>query len=56
MMPWASNRLSHEEPLFERSTVVRADGTDREQFITTPDKKHRFVARVPEQHGSVGNR
>ena len=56
MMPRASNRIAHEKPLFERSAVVRADGTDREQLIAAPDKQHRFAVRVPEQHGSVRNR
>ena len=55
-MPWASNRIAHEKPLFERSAVVRADGADREHLIAAPGKEHRFAARVPEQHGSVGNR
>jgi hypothetical protein len=55
MVPWASNRIAHEESLIERSTVVRADGTDREQLVATPDKEHRFAERVPEQHGSVRN-
>jgi hypothetical protein len=56
MMPWASNRIAHEKALFERSTVMRADGTDREQFIAAPYKEHRFAERVTEQHGSVRNR
>ena len=41
---------------FERSTVVRAEGTDREHFIAAPSKKHRFAPRVAEQHGSVRDR
>jgi hypothetical protein len=56
MMPRASNRITHKEPLFERSTVVRAEGTDREQFTAAPGKKHRFAAYVAEQHGSVRDR
>jgi hypothetical protein len=43
-------------PLFERRTVARAEGTDREQFIAAPGKKHRFAAYVAEQHGSVRDR
>jgi hypothetical protein len=56
MVPGASNRIAHEKPLFERSTVVRADGTDCEQFIAAPDEEHRLAERVAKQHGSVGNR
>jgi hypothetical protein len=55
MVPWASNRIADEEPLFERSTVVRADGTNREQLVGAPDKEHQFATRVAKQHGSVRN-
>ena len=56
MMPLASNRIAIEKPLFERRAVVRADGPDREHLIAAPGEKHRFALRVPEQHGSIGNR
>ena len=56
MMPRASNRITHKEPLFERSTIVGADGTDREQLIAAPGKEHRLAVRVAEQHGSVRDR
>ncbi len=55
-MPRASNCIAHKEPLFERSTVVRAEGTDREHLIAAPGKKHRLAARVAEQRGSVRDR
>ncbi len=55
-MPGAANRIVDEQPLAQRGAIVRADGTDREQLVAAPDKEHRFAVRVPEQHGSVGNR
>ena len=55
MVPWASNRIADEEPLFERSTVMRADGTNRGQLVAVPDKEHQFATRVAKQHGSVRN-
>ena len=35
---------------------MRAIGADREQLVTPPDKQHRFIARVAEQHGPVMDR
>ena len=48
-------RIADEEPLFERSTVVRADGTNREQLVAAPEKEHQLATRVAKQHGSVRN-
>ena len=56
MVPGASNRIAHEKPLFERSTVVRADGTDREHLIAAPGQEHRLALHMSEQHGSIGYR
>src|SRR5665811_2342866 len=56
MMPLASNRIAIEKPLFERRTVVRADGPDREHLFAAPGKQHRFALRMSEQHGSIGDR
>jgi hypothetical protein len=49
------HRITDEESLFERSTVVRADGTNREQLVAAPDKEHHLATRVGKQHGSVRN-
>jgi hypothetical protein len=56
MMPRATDGIAHEEARFKLSTVVRADGPDREQLIAAPGKKHRLALRVPEQHGSIRDR
>jgi hypothetical protein len=56
MMPRTTNRIADEEPLGKRGAVMCADGADREQFFAAPDKEHRLAVRMPEQHGSVGNR
>jgi hypothetical protein len=47
--------ITDEKSLFERSTVVRADGTNREQLVAAPDKEHQLATRVAKQHGSVRN-
>jgi hypothetical protein len=49
------HRITDEESLFERSTVVRADGTNREQLVAAPDKEHHLATRVAKWHGSVRN-
>ena len=32
---------------------MRAEGTDREQFVAATGKEYRLVADVPEQHGAI---
>jgi hypothetical protein len=38
-MPWTTNCLVHEQSLTERSIIMRALGTDREQLVATPDQE-----------------
>jgi hypothetical protein len=52
---WCHGHITDEESLFERSTVVRADGTNREQLVAAPDKEHHLATRVAKQHGSIRN-
>jgi len=52
-MPWAADRFANQTSLVERRTVMRAKGTNREQFLAATGKDYRFVADVPEQHGAI---
>ena len=56
MVPRTTNSVVHKETVGKRSAIVRAVGTDREQLVALPDKQHRFIARVTEEHGSVRDR
>ena len=53
VMPWAADHFINEKSLIERRTVMRAKGTDREQFAAATGKEHWLVAKVPEQHGTI---
>ena len=55
MMPRATNRVADQQPVGQRGAIVRANSTDREQFVTAPRKQHRFAVCVPKQHSAVGN-
>jgi hypothetical protein len=44
---WCHGHITDEESLFERSTVVRADGTNREQLVAAPDKEHQLPRAWP---------
>src|SRR5665213_2416400 len=56
MMPRTSDRVADEKSLFQRSAVMRADGSDREYRIAAPGQQHRFALRMSEQHGSISDR
>src|ERR1039457_17491 len=55
MMPGTTNRIAHQQPVGERGAIMRAEGTDREQFVPAPREQHRFAVCVPEQHGAFSN-
>ena len=55
-MPRASNRIADQEALLEWSTVVRADGPNREHFIAAAGKEHRFAMCVPKQYAPIRHR
>ena len=48
-----SEPFRQRESLVERRTVMRAKGTNSEQFLAATGKDYRFVADVPEQHGAI---
>ena len=52
-MPGASDRIADKQPLFERSTVVRADCADGEHLVAAPDEEDGLALRLPQQHGSI---
>ena len=56
MVQRAANRVAHEEAFGERTVVVRAMRTDREDSIAGARQKNLILADVPEDHAPVRNR
>src|ERR1039457_6110908 len=52
-MPRAANRITHDEALGQRGTIVRAGGANREYLNAASNEENWFTARVPEQHRSI---
>src|ERR1017187_1576544 len=52
-MPRAANRITHDEALGQRGTIVRAGGANREYLNAASHEENWFTARVPEQHRSI---
>ena len=55
VMPGTTNRIADQQPVRERGAVVRAEGTDREQFLPAPRENHRLAAHVPGEHPAVAD-
>jgi len=53
-MPRATNGVVNEQPRSKRTGVVRAYGTDREQFVITPREQNRLAMSAAQQHASAG--
>src|ERR1022692_1192758 len=53
MMPRAANRISHDEALGQRGTIVRAGGANREYLNAAANEENWLTARVPEQHRPI---
>ena len=49
MVPWTSYRVADDHSLSERTTVVRADGADREILAAESDEQHGLALGVPKQ-------
>ena len=48
MVPGAADGVLDEDPLGERTVVVSAFGTDREQLLTAARQQHRVARDVPQ--------
>ena len=55
-MPWAADSIADEQPLRERTAVMRTGGGHREYFRTASRQQHWLAIDVTKQHGSVRNR
>src|ERR1039457_330341 len=53
MMPRAANRITHDEALGQRGTIVRAGGANREYLKAASNEENWLTARVPEQHRPI---
>ena len=52
-MPGASDRVADEDPFRERSSVVRARRSDREDLLSAARKERGLAPDVAEEHASV---
>ena len=52
-MPGTSHRVLDHQPFRQRSAVVGAGGTDREELVAAARDEYGFLADVPCEHASV---
>ena len=55
-MPGTAHGVADQQSVGKRCAVVRTDGADREELVSTAHEQHRFAERVPENHRAVGDR
>src|SRR5262249_18017738 len=53
MMPGTSHGVADDQPLCERSTVMGAGRSDREQLITAAHEEYRVIPDMPTDHPSI---
>jgi hypothetical protein len=54
MVPGTADGFADEQALGERTAVVRAGGTDREELLAASRQQDRLVPDVAGQHAAVG--
>jgi hypothetical protein len=53
-VPGASDGISHQHPLGERTVIMGALGTDREERATGSRQQHGLARGLPQNHAALG--